>query len=167
MHTWANATLLNGVTYFVTVQCTDHVGWQSEMSASGGLMPDLEPPREVYPPLVIHPTTGSALRWISSAESVSVQSVWHDAESGVALILAAVTTTRFLPFAEFQEVSVPLSSRRTVLDVAQLGIQLQHGGAYWLHVCALDRFNRTACTDQPYRFQVHHTHTHTHHTSLR
>ena len=158
VHTWVDATLLNGVTYFVTVECTDHVGWQSEMRASGGLMPDLKPPREVYPPLVIHPKTGSVISWVSSAESLSVHSVWLDAESGVAQILAAVTTTQTLSFAELKEVSVTLSSRRTVIGASQLGIQLRHGGTYWLHVCALDRFNHTACTDQPHRFQVHNTH---------
>lgn len=155
VHTWSSATLLNGVTYFVTVECTDHVGWQSQMIASGGLMPDLLPPKEVYPPLVVDPITGSAIRWASSSESLSVQSVWHDGESGVGQILAAVTTSQ-IPPVDFEEVSFPLSSRRTLLDTAQLGIQLQHTGTYWVHVCASDGFNRTACTEQPYRFQVRH-----------
>ena len=49
--------LLNGIIYFVSVQCSDQVNLTTT-SVSAGLLPDLTPPRVAVPPMVVHPRNG-------------------------------------------------------------------------------------------------------------
>ena len=153
-HLWNSEDgLENGVTYFVTVQCVDHVGLQSDMHTSGGLMPDLDSPVEVSAPVIVSPSTGAALRWVGAVEELVVVVLWHDFESGIRMIRGAITMDPDPP--SLDSMTLELTGRRTTVRTSglQLGL-LQHGGTYWLHVCATDRSNHTSFSSQPWQFQV-------------
>ena len=141
-----NRPLQNGVIYFVTVTCVDHVGWKTS-TVSDGVMPDLEPPRAVAPAYFSHPTTNRVVRFTGSALSYIVGYSFIDHESGLSWIGGAVTT-----YANFSGpdalqffVSTDPRIRRAVVPHPDPTAPLTHASQYFLHMCAGDYENNTVC----------------------
>ena len=52
----------NGVVYYATVRCVDQVNLTTT-KVSSGFMPDLEPPIQAVPTLIIRPDTGQEAKY--------------------------------------------------------------------------------------------------------
>ena len=146
-HAWQDATLENGVMYFVTVQCSDQVG-HSVRSTSGGLMPDLVGPRVTVPAAIVSPHTGRETHFWGFASEISCVWAFDDGESGIMRIRALFTDTAGSPptlDAMPHELSVIPSQRRALLRL-DTSFALQHNVRYYLHICAEDWMNHTVCS---------------------
>ena len=146
-HSWLNASLEDGRFYWVTVTCTDHVGWQVS-SISGALVPDLLPPTVSVQPRIVTRLGRAASFWSSRDE---IAAVWgfDDLVSGIRQIRASVSVDARVP--PMSEMPLGLSTdpmvRHALIPLEDAGILLSHNTRYYLHVCAEDHANHSVCAE--------------------
>lgn len=146
-HSWLNASLEDGRFYWVTVACTDHVGWQVS-SVSGALVPDLLPPTVSVQPRIVTRLGRAASFWSSRDE---IAAVWgfDDLVSGIQRIRASVSVDARVP--PMSEMPLGLSTdpmvRHALIPLEDAGILLSHNTRYYLHVCAEDHANHSVCAE--------------------
>ena len=152
----------NGRIYFVNVRCTDQVGW-TNMSISGGIMPDLQGPTISMPATVVTRYTGRATEFWGFPTDLGIAWGFDDLESGVHHIRALLSDSATIPITGPKDVqsfrAMPLAlpiradQRQMVIPLADQGITLHHNTRYYLHVCAEDGHNWTSCSE-PHSFLV-------------
>ena len=157
-----NECFENGKLYFVSVRCTDQVGL-TNMSVSGGLMPDLVGPQVATAATVVTRYTGRATKWWGFPSDLAIIWGFDDLESGIKTIRASLSESIQSPLSGPRDVEglhampLPLSAsadeRHALIALRDQGITLEHTGTYYLHVCAEDRMNHTECAT-PYQFRV-------------
>ena len=109
-------------------------------------MVDLVGPRASVPTSILRHDTGLATSFTYRTDRLSAAFSFVDLESGVARIHADVTATQMRPV--FSTLRYVLSTEDVSLhDIDLQGkVYLEHGAHYYLHVCAQDRLNNTACS---------------------
>jgi hypothetical protein len=137
-------------------------------TSSGGLMPDLVAPRPRTPARLLNPYKEQIMLYWGFANQVVIRWNFDDYESGVRNIHAAVIPQAEMRWEdghemEFYEmpfsVSVEPTDRQAELffsddPYAPYGSRtLQHATMYYLHICARDYMNHTACA-RPHQFFV-------------
>lgn len=173
VHTWYEdgAELLeNGITYFVSVRCTDHVDHVT-IATSSGLQPDLLPPAIAIDARVVYPSSGlSAEFW---ASTTALDAIWgfDDFETGVKSIRAAVMPTGVtlaaeqLPLVLVDGLYPNLGAMSGVTDPREATIDLEalasssnfsfeHAQDYVLWICASDFVENWACSSYGFTFDL-------------
>jgi hypothetical protein len=89
------------------------------------------------------------MRYLGSIDVMRCIWGFDDLESGIRQIRATVSTADAPPVIDELELAFPTDPTQRLgdIDLDRLHVRLKHAGQYWLHVCAQDYMNHSACSE--------------------